>query len=158
MNLEDVEPPSIKCRYKCSSIESCAHGENALVTTYLEQYFEGPLALLNIHSAWLKPATSIPGEVDSLFRRSRHPFFQPDVIFKMPPSTDWVFSPGEVVNIMNPTADSSFDDVIANVYGIRPGVEGVIKTVEDSHCEVAIPRVNGAIVVQEDFRISKSCI
>ncbi|KAJ3780194.1 hypothetical protein GGU10DRAFT_337371 [Lentinula aff. detonsa] len=153
--LEGVGNPKFFCRHGCSPAESCLHGQEELLHTFLKQHFDRSLALLSVHIRFLKPAIFVPAEVDSLFRRSGHPWLlNPTILSKMPPLSDWAFSPGETVLMVNPLGLPQF----VGRFGVQPGMEGVIKTVDGNLCDVSIPRRDGERILEDDRCIPQTCL
>ncbi|KAJ3725526.1 hypothetical protein DFJ43DRAFT_1157446 [Lentinula guzmanii] len=131
--LEGVGNPKIFCRHGCSTAESCLHGQEELLHTFLKQHFDRLLALLSVHIRFLKPAIFVPAEVDSLFHRSGHPWLlNSTILSKIPPSSDWAFSPGETVLMVNPLGLPQF----VGRFGVQPGTEGRDgeRILEDERC------------------------
>ncbi|KAJ3793187.1 hypothetical protein GGU11DRAFT_749148 [Lentinula aff. detonsa] len=99
---------------------------------FLGQHFAGALAVINVKVSSLKSATTIPSTLNSLFGQSGHPWLlSPEQIATMPPSSDWVFSAGELVTVVNPVS-----------------TEAIVDVARDGVCEVSASLLQGTEVAR----------
>jgi hypothetical protein len=156
-----VERPYSRCIHLCTDYDDpCPHSEDDYRVTFLDQTFDGALVCHNIPMSFVEPATTIPAEVDRLFRRSGHSWLTyRNVVRFMPPSSDWAFSPEEKIVVFDPanlTLSTSTSNEMFFMFGVHPGTEGVITTVQGNRCEISMQRLDGVRVVQEERFVPQS--